>query len=245
MEFDVVIPLGKGSRADNAELKYALRSLAKYGRNLGKVFIIGEKPEIMNWSERLVHVPFVERHGAYINVWEKLFFASQDDRISERFLFTNDDIYVMKPFDAGDVPYYCRPRELSQMPFANMVFAEIPRTYQKMMRRTLEALNRRKMTCYHFGTHQPVNFEKSKVAETFAEFATELYSNKGLSFRCCYGNQHQVERIVNPTVVLKKIVDRKFTKFAVASHEVLEKSALIDWLEGLFPMKSEFEASYV
>jgi hypothetical protein len=117
----------------------------------------------MNWSERLVHVPFVETHGAYVNVWEKLFFASQDERISERFLFPNDDIYVMKPFDAGERAVLFTPASRADTDAGgDMVFAEIPRTYQKMLRKTLDALKRRGLTCLSFRHTSALQFRKGK-----------------------------------------------------------------------------------
>ena len=52
---DIVYIIGKGSKWNNQELKYSLRSIAKYGINIGKVFIVGYKPNFV--SDEVIYIP--------------------------------------------------------------------------------------------------------------------------------------------------------------------------------------------
>ena len=49
----VVYPLGTGSKWQNNELRYSLRSLSKIS-GIGDVFIVGEKPD---WVRNVIHIP--------------------------------------------------------------------------------------------------------------------------------------------------------------------------------------------
>ena len=51
---DIVIPLGTGSRWQNNELRFALRSIEKYLTGYDKIFIIGECP---SYLQNIIHIP--------------------------------------------------------------------------------------------------------------------------------------------------------------------------------------------
>lgn len=108
MNTSIVLPLGTGSRWNNTELRYALRSVEKHLTGYGDVFIIGEKPD---WLRNVIHLPcpdygdktFDKEH----NIYCKIMAACADDRVTEDFLFMNDDHFLMQDYEAGKFPYYC------------------------------------------------------------------------------------------------------------------------------------------
>ena len=51
---DILIPLGTGSRHDNLELRYCLRSIEKHLKGVGNIFLVGEKPD---WVQNVIHIP--------------------------------------------------------------------------------------------------------------------------------------------------------------------------------------------
>lgn len=62
---DILIPLmHNGSKYDNLELRYCLRSIEKHLKDYGNIFIIGEKPE---WIKNVIHIPYVDS----INNWQR------------------------------------------------------------------------------------------------------------------------------------------------------------------------------
>jgi hypothetical protein len=102
---DMVIPLGNRSTVNNLELKYCLRSIEKYLKGVGKVFIIGECPD---WLQRVIHIPKDDTPGIRFkerNIAEKISLACNDKRVSNDFLMVHDDHFLLQPFTAKSFPY--------------------------------------------------------------------------------------------------------------------------------------------
>lgn len=108
MQTSIVIPLGHGSHWNNTELRFCLRSVEKHLTGYGDVFIVGEKPD---WLRNVIHVPFDEGFApkAYDkerNIFNKIMAACADERVTDSFLFMNDDHYLLQDYEAGRFPYY-------------------------------------------------------------------------------------------------------------------------------------------
>ena len=111
---DVVYALGTGSKWQDNELRYSLRSLEKFCGNLGRVFIVGHKPD---WVTGVIHIPhddWKQGHPEYRkrrgdvghkdgNIIRKVLAACKTD-LSERFLFASDDQCFLAPIDAWTLP---------------------------------------------------------------------------------------------------------------------------------------------
>lgn len=99
---DVVYTLGSGSRWDDNELRYSLRSLEKYASRLGRVFVVGHKPE---WLAGVVHVPADDVHHCNkdANLIDKILLAIKAG-CSKRFIFASDDQLLLAPVDLSTVP---------------------------------------------------------------------------------------------------------------------------------------------
>ncbi len=100
---DVVYPLNNGSKWDNNEIRYSLRSLEKYAANLGRVFVVTEK--LPPWMKNVVHVPVADTRGRNkdANIIDKIRGAIKAG-ISERFIFASDDQYLIAPTDLATLP---------------------------------------------------------------------------------------------------------------------------------------------
>lgn len=231
---DVVYPLLQAG----VELKFSVRSLLANGSNVGKIFIIGDRPAFFNAS-KYIHIPFQDaKNTPYANVWRKLETIALDDRISEKLLWMNDDFYIQQKFDAAAVPNYSRSMDLAKMKILDKDI-NVLSPYKKVLKRTRDVLKARGMTTYHFGTHQPVNFERAKILATVNEFRSEMA--QGVSFRCCYQNMHHAtDRVIRSTVVVKH-VDRAPRKWAFASKATADLTTLAAGLSRLFPRKSALE----
>jgi hypothetical protein len=106
MNTSIVIPLGTGSRWNNTELRYCLRSIEKHITGYGDIFIIGEYP---SWLQNCVHIPATDIEQSWAkerNIYAKIMLACNDDRVTEDFLFMNDDHFLLKDYVAGEFPYY-------------------------------------------------------------------------------------------------------------------------------------------
>jgi hypothetical protein len=106
---DIVIPL----RTDliptaNHELKYALRSIETYLGNAGKIFIIGSCPEWLN-LQTVEYIPYHEKNWftqLTRNIHEKLKIACHHHKVSDNFLYFNDDHFLLDYADAAQYPLY-------------------------------------------------------------------------------------------------------------------------------------------
>lgn len=112
MNTSIVIPLGNGSHWNNTELRFALRSVEKHLSGHGDIFIVGEKPE---WLRNVVHIPFDEgfapqSHEKERNIFNKIMAACGDERVSDSFLFMNDDHFLLTGYQADHFPLYYQGR---------------------------------------------------------------------------------------------------------------------------------------
>lgn len=105
----IVLPLasgGFGSRWEDQELRFALRGVEKHLTGYGDIFLIGHKP---SWVQNVIHIPATDEDQTFWkerNIYNKIFIACNDERVSEDFLFMNDDHFLLKDYVAGGFPYY-------------------------------------------------------------------------------------------------------------------------------------------
>lgn len=99
---DVVIPYK--SEINQGELKFALRSIEKNLSGYDNIFIVGHKPK---WIQNVIHIPAKDYPGRKaFSIMQKTLLACNDERLSENFIFTNDDIYFLKPIHVNDIKYW-------------------------------------------------------------------------------------------------------------------------------------------
>lgn len=90
MQLDVVIPY---IRNTTDELRYCLRSLKNIPH--GNVFICGDKPDFI--SDRVIYLPRkIRGKTAQLDCELNLRLALEDDRLSENFIYMNDDFMILK-----------------------------------------------------------------------------------------------------------------------------------------------------
>lgn len=101
---DVVYILGAGSLANNEELRYSLRSLALHMQDLGKLYVVGEKPDFL---DNFTHIPAQDIYTEkWKNAHSKTRLACSLGQLSEEFLLMNDDHFMLEPFKGSEWPFY-------------------------------------------------------------------------------------------------------------------------------------------
>lgn len=109
MSTSIIIPLaanGFGSRWNDTELKYCFRSIEKHLTGYGDIFLIGHKPA---WVKNVIYIPATDGDKTWDkerNIFNKIMIACNDERVTEDFLFMNDDHYLLKDYVAAHFPYY-------------------------------------------------------------------------------------------------------------------------------------------
>lgn len=100
---DIVIPYRITNHTK--ELRYCMRSIETYLTGVGQVFIVGDLPD---WIQNVVHIPFADNPDWRYkerNIYEKTQAACNDERVSDPFLFMNDDHYLLGRMAASSTPY--------------------------------------------------------------------------------------------------------------------------------------------
>ncbi|MBO7521249.1 MAG: hypothetical protein J6T16_03310 [Opitutales bacterium] len=114
---NILYILGNGSTWDNGELRYSLRSIATFGRNVEKIFLIGEKPYFV--SNKVFYEPYAQKkqpkHKNMVELISRAIEAFGSD-LGEHFLLSSDDHFYVKETDFANYPHFKKgelPREIS------------------------------------------------------------------------------------------------------------------------------------
>lgn len=109
---DIVYIVGNGSRWNNNELRYSLRSIEKNGIGLGRVFLVGTAPSFI--SDEVTVIPFEDDPGAAPaeNVFHKMLFAMESGLLPEQFLVSSDDHFAITPADFAHWPLHYKGTHL-------------------------------------------------------------------------------------------------------------------------------------
>lgn len=104
---DVVYVIGTGSKWDNNELRYSLRSIEKFASGLGEVYIVGDElPEFINpETVKFLRCYDLPGYSPARNVYRKLkaLFSATD---IEQFLLSSDDHFFIKRVDFNNWPIH-------------------------------------------------------------------------------------------------------------------------------------------
>ena len=175
-QITVVIPYSH-DKAQGDELKYALRSWKLNFIGKINVVIIGDREA---WfSKDITHIPFESvSDNPQLNQLEMLRIAVASAEVSDRFIWSNDDIYLWQPVTLAHLQI---PKHTG--PFNPGLYGEM---YREAVIRTRDLIR----ACgvdepLYFGTHTPYVFDKTKVVEMFERFpqlAEEAYLFESVYF---------------------------------------------------------------
>lgn len=173
---DVLYILGRGSKHDNMELRLSLRTLEANGKNIDRLFIVGNCPE---WVQNAIHIPAEDTYQSSQNHAYKVIVGCYRG-ISDNFLLMNDDFFMLEPFDVEKYPYYVRG-ELEEY--------KEPSFYQKTLNKTREYLIVKGIEHpMAFNVHCPIIYNKKNFM-TFEELFHDVkFEDVGYSWRTLYGN---------------------------------------------------------
>lgn len=239
----VVIPYCK-EFAQGKELLYALRSWDKNCCFPADFVVIGDKE---NWFSDEIH--FIEcprvSDNPSVDTYHKLKVALERDLVTDDFIWTNDDIYVLQPIDLSHIqlPKVLGPLDTSKY----------KGFYRENMQRTIDCLKQLGASFQNYGTHTPVMFNKASWLGLIAKLDEQI--TQGMLYTSIYFNlqQPQVTAVTldwrkdpfllpvvsqNPsTEVVKSLLPKMFLNNARSGYSPWLES----FLEKEFPAKCLFE----
>lgn len=235
---DLVYILGKGSTWQDNEIRYSLRSLQKNVSDIGKVFIVGEKPKFLN--DQIIHIPHKDIYpNKARNIMAKVYRASGDSRISDNFMFWNDDYFALQQFSALNYPHYykCDLRHSSHINRGE---------YKLHCESTLKVLVENKLPYKNFDCHYPIIYNKEKMRAMIDSFNWDVKHGYVLRSMYCnfYGmpGEFKLDCKNNtplPTLgVLNKVINGNHF-LSIGDNSL--NSVMRNFLASQFPLKSKYE----
>lgn len=234
--------------AQGIELLMTLRSIAKNFHEDFQVVIIGDRPDWI--SDDVIHIdaPCVSKNPQ-VDVINKIKMAIADERVSDSFIWTNDDIYFVSPVMLSDIQFLTAHGVLEKTEPAKT-------KYQANKNRTIDLLKSFNLSNFNYSTHTPFFFEKIKLVELFETFDELQSEDVGLLISSLYYNFHfknyspliidningnymlrLISQNPDPKVFAKYVAGKKFLNNSENGYNKI----LIDYLNKNFPEKSRFE----
>ena len=232
---DIVYILGSGSTWQDNEIRYSLRSVEQNVKDLGNVFVVGEKPD---WLQNIIHIACPDSYGIkWRNAYTKISLVCKNSELSDEFLLMNDDFFILKPIMASEYPYYFSSVLTQAGSIAKAKFLTTPEKlashvsfYGKMVR--------------NFSVHRPIRYDKNK----FLAMPKLDLAMTGFSVRGFYGNYYGLPAIQCRDITLSPLM--KETDYDKATDnrtdisifsETARTASFQNWIKSKFPLPSRFE----
>lgn len=242
---DILYVIGRGSDWDNNELRYSLRSIAKNGKNIDRVYIVGYKPDWV--SDLVTYIPCDDPYDrAHKNILHKVLWAIDHSDIGSHFLISSDDHYYTKETDFDAYPVYYRYLDMPD----RVVGRDIWSDYCKSLRETRYLLASNGISTLqtnpHCNTHFDVDVYKAHK-ELFDKSFTMTY---GAELNCIMGNLlyaqgyekvHFNDAKMSANSTMEEIETKGAESGCLSSTPHIENSPLAQYLRKHFPRKCKYE----
>lgn len=164
------------------ELKFSLRSVAKNLSGIANACIVTNAlpPFVNPETVSLIQETDGERLKD-ANICRKILAACNDGRVTDDFLFINDDHFILKPVDAREIPPYNKGRLMEKY--------NLWTSYSRLLEKTHKFLRAASLDITHFDIHTPIIYNKAK----FQQMAQFFKWKQGVVIKSLYGNFHQLD----------------------------------------------------
>ena len=240
---DILYVVGQGSEWNNNELRYSLRSIAKNGKNIGRVFLVGYKPDFV--SDEVIFIPCDDPYGQpHKNILHKVVFAMEHSDIDRHFLISSDDHYYVKPTDFNKLPIYYRESEIPEK------VQERWSIYFNSLHDTRGILLEKGLTIYQTNPHCNTHFDSRVYYANKSIFDLCMWLPNGGELNCIMGNllikegwkaAHFNDAKLKSRLTLAEIEKCAKKTNCLSSVPGIEHSALAEYLEKKFNKKCKYE----
>lgn len=227
----------QASKWRGQELKYSLRSLERYGRNYGKVYIVGDKPPYLN--DKIIHIKKEDKAAnKERRIYEKLLCACQTEEISNPFLLFNDDYFLTRSIDLSLIGYFYFDR------LENKVKSrKLNDIYRNALKNTAQALTERGLPTKHFDIHFPMKYYKDKFIEVMTGYDWEV--RYGYVIKSLYANSLKIQGEDKPDHKIYLSHNKREIREVVKNSDIFSTDkitrALAEILQELYPNQSSYE----
>lgn len=257
---DVVWPLSNGSRHDDWELRYSMRSFAE-NVECGNFWIIGHRPSWLDHGgfpsqfgyRKITHIPHPDpfRIQKDANLVAKMLRMALVQDLSETFIFASDDQLVLQPVNHQDFGPWWDRDFVGAWPRQHTV--DRMTVWERRVLSTARMLHAAGYPAKHFDTHVPQIVCKKGIGKLL-EFDFVTGGKTGTTFFTLYQNANRVEghkidsRHVRGSLmsaqipaetVLWKLENNLFCAYSDAAFGLPD---FVPWVEARFPSPGPWEA---
>ena len=193
---DILYIVGNFSKCDDWEFRFSLRSIDKYGLNIGRVFLCGYCPDWL--SDDIIKIPYeiipyTTAGEKNRNIYKQIIYAVENTDIGINddgdFLISMDDHYILNFVDFGSsYPHYIKNYTKRQCKFnLPLVFEKGKQSpdYQRILLSTAKFLKRNYLTYLNFTPHRNIRVNR---------YAIEQLQNNGINYDI-FNNNIDIEGI--------------------------------------------------
>src|SRR5690554_185445 len=192
---DLLYILGAGTCDNYNEIRYSLRSVEKYVKNVDRVIVIGEDAGF--FSDEVEFCPFKEVHGNKgYRISQKIMYAVENEIVWDKFMYLSDDYFFTREIDAEKYPYYHR---------RDLMNRGTDSAYGKILRSTAEYLQSIDKPTLNYELHVPIIYDTKKFISLQKHFKKGKSDKHGFTVRSLYGNIFNVDNVFR--------LDSKMNKF--------------------------------
>lgn len=239
---DILYVVGTGSKWNNNELRYSLRSIDKNGMNVGRIFIATETlPKFIN-PEAVVHICIRDLGKIkHRNIMDKIECVMNYSDIADDFLLSSDDHFYIRETDFDNYPLYYKGEIEDKRDDAE---------YWRSLRDTKHLLQANGLSVFATNPHCNTHFNRP----LYERYKWLIAEGKRLAYcaevNCLMGNMLIAEG-VQPTAykdvkVLRYDSREELDKMLTDAHcfsiyDSALKCGMKEYLRELFPNKSRWE----
>lgn len=187
---DAIIPYMHGLYPD---LKFALRSLEKFGPQIDEVYIIGEQiPSYIN-PTKIVHIAHADSYDDRFkekNQYDKVMAAINSGNVTKVFLYMHDDHFLLTKMQ--DIAWYDKTL------FNKYITLHPEGIYRKTIHNTLALTGN---TVYNYDVHAPMVMDRLLFASKMPKF--DWNKDYGYCLKTLYANKENLFSIDAPDLKIR------------------------------------------
>lgn len=233
-KLDVMYPLGNGSKWNDNELRYSLRSVVENFLPLGKIYIVGVIPAWLD-TEQIVHIPAKDtyRNNKDANLIKKVLLACEAG-ISQKFLRMSDDQLILRPSTEEHFP-----------PIHSGGIGPGGNAWEKRLWNTKRALEKHGLRVLKYDTHSPQIYDRDAFTTIFTK-KIRYWKPPGVTINTAYFGVTQPENPVHEAGWHVRRPMQDYTGWAGKARTAgysdrwLTKEFKL-WLEERFPTPTKYE----
>ena len=164
MAVDIFFPLSKQSKFQNLELRLALRSIDRYAKNVGNIWVYTEANLSSFKNINVVKMGDPIKDNKDANLINKIRACANNPDVSENFMFWSDDQVLMQELDLEKAPVVYNRRDVDALNNSQKT------RWRNRLKHIIEYVaHHGNRAIYNYDEHTPQPYRKSDVQYVFSQ----------------------------------------------------------------------------